>query len=468
MYAIEMNIAICTLAIGDIYKQNVSLASRCLQLYADKHGYTIINDDSIVEDREFYWNKILLLQKYLPEYDYLVWIDADIMIMNHEIKLEYLIFYYLCNKDILMSIDPGNMINTGFWILRNSKLSSNILSMIYNLPELAGQFHEQGAFNQLYQKNVLNIQNHCQIIPEHESRLCNASMYTYQPGDFLIHFLGIHVPHLLAKVNRDFYPFQKPHEPIAHFEDRKNWISRHTTQFFNARYVNSAPKIKIGVCTLLIGDKYSESNVKYGISRLSEYCIMHGYQLIIEHEVLDDSLPPHFSKMLLMLKHIDQFDYIIWFDADIMIMNETIKFEDLIYKYGENKDFMLCREIMTGQHINTGVWVARNTDYAKDVLKVTHLLPELRDRKYEDQDVWNQLYNRNILNLQDHCAALSPNLHTIMNCCVGYYKWGMFAIHFMSLSAPGLHKAFNDYYPKRRDDENEDMYQYRLAWLKKH
>ena len=125
---------------------------------------------------------------------------------------------------------------------------------------------------------------------------------------------------------------------------------------------------------------------------------------------------------------------------------------------------MLSRDI--SHHINTGFWIVKNTEYSMDILKCVHQFPELRDRIYEDQDVFNQLYKRNILELQNHSTILSTEQQHIMNCCVGLYKWGYFLIHFMSLSRHGLRKSLQTFYPKKRDDENDNQYEWRLNFMK--
>jgi hypothetical protein len=464
-----MKIGVCTLNSGHEYKESVKLCIDSLNKYCFINNYTLINDESILGNREPMWNKMLLLEKYLKildcnsfVYDYLVWIDSDIMIMNTNIKLENLIFDYMCNKDFMLATDSGLQINTGVWFIKNTEYSRNIISLIYNLPELAGNYHEQGVFIQLYNKNLFNLKEHSIIIPENHHNLFNCSLYTYNYGDFLIHFLGIHKKEWMEIVTNDYYPYQKLNEDINNYNNRLDFIKSKS----NNRYSIPKPYIKICVCTIINGDKYTDDVVYLSNKSLKMYCEKHDYELVIEKDLLDNNLPPHWSKLLLMKKLLsnNSYDYIVWLDADILICNHDIKLEDIMKKYMDNKSFLLTRDI--SEHINTGVWFVKNCQYSINLLELNFKLSELRYRGYEDQDVLNRIYDRNLLNFKDNSVILPPNSQHIFNCCVGLYKYGTFLIHFFSLSKQGLKEAFNDFYPFKLDYEDEYTYNNRLEWIK--
>ena len=82
----NLKIAICTLSIGEKYKQYTRYTTQNKKIYCEKHGYTFIEDDDVYnKDKPIPWSKLLLIQKYLSDFDYIAWIDADIYIMNKEI-----------------------------------------------------------------------------------------------------------------------------------------------------------------------------------------------------------------------------------------------------------------------------------------------------------------------------------------------------------------------------------------------
>ncbi|CAN0026950.1 unnamed protein product, partial [Laminaria digitata] len=63
------------------------------QAYADLHGYDVIVATSADVDhtRPAAWSKLLVMEKHLGEYDYLIFVDIDAFIMNPAFKLEWLL-----------------------------------------------------------------------------------------------------------------------------------------------------------------------------------------------------------------------------------------------------------------------------------------------------------------------------------------------------------------------------------------
>ena len=462
-----MKLAVCSLAIGEKYKKAVELCTNTLVKYCEKQKYPLITEETYaIHDRDYMWSKIPLLRKTLPDYDYLVWIDGDMMIMNDNFRLEKYIEHYLGNKEIMMSIDVGGQINTGFCVVKNTPYMNNLLEMIQYLPELAGEYHEQGVFNRLYEKDMLGLVEKSRIIPETEQRLFNASMCNFVIGDFLIHFLGIRDFNKLSIVSNDHYPFKKDTETQQDYEDRQQWLKDIYTNIRNYRYLGCPQKAKIEVCTFFTGNKYVEDTIRYGQRSMKMYCEKYNYEYHVSTDILEKELPPHWTKIALLLKLCKErdCDYLAWFDADVMIINHDISIEDIILEHMHGKDFLLSRDI--SNEINTGVWIIRNTEYTRNMLELILKLPELRYRGCEDQDSFNKVYCKNIMKFQEHASILPINQQHIMNCCVGCYKWGVWLIHFFSLSKDGLTKSFNDFYPFKRDNENDDMYNFRLNWVK--
>lgn len=465
-----MKIAVCSLTIGEEYKKVVQNCTRALKMYCEKHSYPLITDETYtIHDRDYMWSKVPLLSRTLSNYDYVIWIDGDMMIMNHNVKLENFIELYLGNRETMMCVDSGGQINTGFWVLKNSEYCRDLLNIIENIPELAGNFHEQGVFNELYyKKNLFDLQKRARIIPEVEQRLFNATMYNYVKGDFLIHFLGIRNWENLAKVDNDHYPFLKDEDEHFFYGLRQNWLKDRYEKWQNPRYIESSPKVKIEVCTFYSGDKYADDVVDYGQRSMQTYCRKYGYEFYVQRDSLTPDLPPHWNKIALLLKIMDtsESDYIVWFDADIMIINHDISIQNVILKNMDGKDFLLTIDV--SEEINTGVCIVRNTEYSRKILRLMLNLPELRYRGCEDQDTFNRVYQRNIMQFKDHCTILPSSKQRELNPCVGLYKWGDWLIHFFSLGKDGLRNAFNDFYPFRKDGEFEGVHEHRMEWLKNH
>ena len=102
--------------------------------YCAKHGYDLIDDESVYDtDRPVAWSKILLMKKYLPNYDYVAWIDADAMILNFGHRLEDKLSL-LNGRDVCVTT-VQNTINTGVMLMKNTRASARLLDLIYEQTE---------------------------------------------------------------------------------------------------------------------------------------------------------------------------------------------------------------------------------------------------------------------------------------------------------------------------------------------
>jgi galactosyl transferase GMA12/MNN10 family len=156
--------------------------------YAKKHGYDIILGHTTLDNsRPTPWSKIVALEKYLDKYDWLFWTDADSLIMNQEILLETLIdddFDLIISKETTL----GN-INTGNFLIKNSRWSKKLLKNIYAQTEfINAPCWEQDTLAYLL-KIKPSLYKHIKLI---DQRLINAHPYEpggeYETGQFIIHF----------------------------------------------------------------------------------------------------------------------------------------------------------------------------------------------------------------------------------------------------------------------------------------
>jgi hypothetical protein len=136
--------------------------------YSNKHGYTYIN--YTVKDSEYSewhptWIKIDLLQKLLPFFDYVVWIDADAVFVNQDIKIEDFIDG---NVDLIIpKSEPDQFSNgtmwtntmTNFMIWKNSDWSFSILKTLWETPNnfRFDFFHEQSRLDEILADHYLEL-----------------------------------------------------------------------------------------------------------------------------------------------------------------------------------------------------------------------------------------------------------------------------------------------------------------------
>jgi len=132
--------------------------------YANKNNYSFICEilQEPLLDRHNTWIKIHLIKKHLPNYDYVVWIDADAIFLKN-IKIEDFLDDGI---DLIISKNPlpetkmmYTMTNTGFMVWKNSNWSIDTLNYIWNNYSLYAfsHFHEQTAIDQLLLPKITNL-----------------------------------------------------------------------------------------------------------------------------------------------------------------------------------------------------------------------------------------------------------------------------------------------------------------------
>jgi hypothetical protein len=131
--------------------------------YANKHGYSyvkkIVNNDDY-QNWHPTWIKIDVLKTYLPIFDYIVWIDADAVFYNQDIKIEDFIEDGIDLVIPKLELDrlSGNVwtnTTTGFMVWKNSEWSRNTLNELWNNPkEFRFEFfHEQTRLDEILRPN---------------------------------------------------------------------------------------------------------------------------------------------------------------------------------------------------------------------------------------------------------------------------------------------------------------------------
>jgi hypothetical protein len=195
--------SICIVSLSD----RAALYSKTFQLmhsYAQKHGYALdLLTEVLVKDRHPSWSKIPAVGRVIhkKQFDYVVWMDDDIVITNPEIPLSAFIDKYnfrKSNAQILVSSDmpnePSTVMNCGIMVFKGKHTKTEeILDTTWNLgemnPVLKQNFSwEQEAFNFLYK---FMMRDEFQIIPlpnfQAFTRFESNSDAIWKPGCFAAH-----------------------------------------------------------------------------------------------------------------------------------------------------------------------------------------------------------------------------------------------------------------------------------------
>lgn len=193
--------AIVTIAQGSGYQDCVRLGTESKRNYCEKHGYDFIyGTENMDPSRHIYWSKILLMLDVMENssYKWVVWLDADTLIMNPDIPLEDLIDE---NINFCIGYD-WNGVNSGVFFVRNCEWSKRLLTNVYARTDcLSLIWPEQLAIASEINDNP-EFRSLSKIVPQ---RLFNSYppdtsgslMSTYQTGDFLVHFASVKDPNWL-------------------------------------------------------------------------------------------------------------------------------------------------------------------------------------------------------------------------------------------------------------------------------
>lgn len=187
-----MRVGICTLVIGDEYSKTICQCTDTQISYATKHSYDRITDTTVYDSsRPISWFKIPLIQKYLSNYNYILWMDADVMVTNQNVRIESFIEEMHEDSFFLIARDLNNL-NCGMFIIKNCEKSFEFLNDVWSRTEYINHpWWEQAA--------VIDVHSHyegVQIIPRHLSHTFNGydkstdPLYPWVKGDWVIHFAG--------------------------------------------------------------------------------------------------------------------------------------------------------------------------------------------------------------------------------------------------------------------------------------
>eukprot|EP00981_Chlorochromonas_danica_P008087 scaffold1962_cov180-Ochromonas_danica.AAC.22 len=108
------------------------------QEYCTRHNYTLLNAKDLVDtNRPISWSKLLAMNYHLSTglYDYLFYIDMDIVIMNYDIPLEKFIEMDDYQHDIILTEDRSGP-NFGVWLAKNTPWTSWFLQTVWNQSQL--------------------------------------------------------------------------------------------------------------------------------------------------------------------------------------------------------------------------------------------------------------------------------------------------------------------------------------------
>ena len=179
------------------------------------------------------------------------------------------------------------------------------------------------------------------------------------------------------------------------------------------------------------------------------YAERHGYDLLVYDRALSGKFFSNKKDMMfnkpLAIKDAfktQNYTWIWWLDADCLIMNDDVRFDQLVPSLGKRTDLV---DLVFGGDahavLNAGSMLFRNSNWTSLLLDQLYTrqddqsIPNIRD--WHEQAILIHLYQTDH-KVRDHTLVLPQRA---LNSYTGNFQWGDFVIHF---AGQGKEEACND------------------------
>ena len=176
-----------------------------------------------------------------------------------------------------------------------------------------------------------------------------------------------------------------------------------------------APK-RIAVLTL-----YTPKIREYGeisAANKAAYCERHQYDFIACDHSLDPARPPSWSKIVLVQRHLSNYGWVFWTDADSLLMNFALRLETFT---GDEYDLIIGSD---EDGPSAGQFMIRNTPASHAFLERVY-----RQRQFIRHPWWEQAAMQYLLHSGQAGVRCRVLPHRRLNSYPGSFQWGDFVIH---------------------------------------
>lgn len=169
-----------------------------IKRYCDRHGYAyhVYRDipDGIETNIMGSWLKPYVLQNHFANHDWVIWVDADVLIKNQSQKIEEI----LLDKDILMAKDLcAWAINSGVLGFKNTAENARLLDLLWQrmlvVPDKSTVYANQGdqfhIMCALMEEGYMNERNVAECLT------FNTPPAMANRNTFLVHYIGLGEPY---------------------------------------------------------------------------------------------------------------------------------------------------------------------------------------------------------------------------------------------------------------------------------
>lgn len=172
-------IGICTLPVDS---KTLRFTADSLKQWTSKYNVDLLTDEKLIDrQRPISWSKVKIISHYMDQgYDYIFWINPNILINNMDISPEDFLTLFKKDKHLLTSFT--NSLFTDMFIIKNSDLSKRFLEKVYETGDLETENYEAFHFSKHLKSFPWN--NIQQIIPYEYRSLFNTSFQSNNLSDY--------------------------------------------------------------------------------------------------------------------------------------------------------------------------------------------------------------------------------------------------------------------------------------------
>lgn len=435
--------------------------------YCSSHGYTHIRaDQGMISNVRMFerWKFHLLYQQLIsvPEGGLVILLHSD-CVFYKQIELEALmqgIDFLAIDSGLGVDIEHLEIDESGkktytFPVQTNCIIARNVADTRTKLMQYISELHEFGFKGK--QSNIeesaglrnLTVFRQDQSINGYYLNVTTRTNWntlptfivnigdSYAPNDSLIAINIIQHKHLAEPILLAINNHVIDGEPL--FTPPATKIDKHQE---NTRISN--PTSKIAFVMLYTPNISSYANIAE--DNLQRYCDIHHYAFHVYRDVPDEhkalNISGNWLKPRLLNNIIEQYEWVFWIDADVLVLNPQQKIESLL----NNRDLLFAKDIATWQ-INSGVMGFRNTEKNKALLQdMCEKIDALEDKTsvYVNQGdqyhIIQCLQNHDVLNETSVVDCLTINTPPI------FKREDTFMVHYAGEPSPlrEIHMAHDD------------------------
>ena len=184
---------------------------------------------------------------------------------------------------------------------------------------------------------------------------------------------------------------------------------------------------------------YVNDYAAFTVPVMHAYCQKHGYDFVCETNMQEwnTGRPYPWAKLIFIKKWLQtkQYEVVIWMDADSVIMNHAVTWQNLLASQPEGEVYMCEQTIMEDavptKNVNTGVMVFKNTIFSQQLLEKMWDVPNSIDSYIRcDQSRLIEILKRKELETDTDKMVVCPQrLFNSMLINDSYHE-GDFLVHF--------------------------------------